>query len=816
MSDPTYGLTAFTYDALGRTTRVTQADGSAVTTAYSGNCVTVTDEQSKNRQSCSDGLGRLTSVVEDPGGLGYLTTYSYDALGNLLSVLQNGSRQRSFAYDSLSRLTSSTNPESNTTASGTTVSTTYMYDSDGNLSQKTMPAQNQSGSATVTLTYCYDALNRLTAKGYTAQTCSNGTMPSPVASYSYDQTSYYGLSITNGIGRRTGMSDAAGSEAWSYDVMGRALADQRTTNSVTKTFTYTYNLDGTLASLGYPSGRTITYAPNAASQPVSAVDNPNNINYATGAHYTAWGALAALQNGGTVTATYIFNNRLQPCWIYATTGTALPWNSTACTGSATTGTTLDLKYNFNLGSADNGNVMGITNNRDTTRSQSFSYDSLNRIATAQTSSTSGSTCWGEQYGYDAWANLLSISAPSGYSACTEEYLNLGVNASNRITNPGVSYDTPGNELGDGINSYSYDAENHLTAAAGVTYTYDGDGNRVQKSNGKLYWYGAGSDPLDETDLSGNLTSEFVFFGGKRIAKLLLPAGTVDYYFADHLGTSRIVTNSSGTVLDDSDFYPFGGERPILSSSGNTYKFTGKERDTESGLDNFGARYDASSFGRFMTADPKPIGVHALDPQTLNRYAYTRNNPLAYVDPDGRDLEKAWNDIKTFANSIYVKVSIGFGAELKAKRGPVEAKVGAAYKANAETSQDAILKISRSAEAGASAGTENQTVYGKSVSVEQTVLTLQNDMHLTGEEPPVVKTGDKAGVANASEDKLGIGLEGGVILVGGGEVGATREGLNALKDAVSEVKASLASPGPPPAPKPPQPPLCAADNRQKCN
>jgi hypothetical protein len=85
-----------------------------------------------------------------------------------------------------------------------------------------------------------------------------------------------------------------------------------------------------------------------------------------------------------------------------------------------------------------------------------------------------------------------------------------------------------------------------------------------------------------------------------------------------------------------------------------------------------------------------------------------------------------------------------------------------------------------------------------------------------EEPPVVTTGDKVGLANASEDKLGIGLEGGVVVVGGGEVGATRGGLNALKDAASEVKDSVTNPGPPPTPKPPQPPPCTADKDKKCN
>ncbi len=65
-----------------------------------------------------------------------------------------------------------------------------------------------------------------------------------------------------------------------------------------------------------------------------------------------------------------------------------------------------------------------------------------------------------------------------------------------------------------------------------------------------------------------------------------------------------------------------------------YKFTGKERDSESGLDNFGARYDSSSMGRFMSPDPENLGAIRDDPQSWNAYAYVRNNPLKYTDPDG--------------------------------------------------------------------------------------------------------------------------------------------------------------------------------------
>jgi len=207
------------------------------------------------------------------------------------------------------------------------------------------------------------------------------------------------------------------------------------------------------------------------------------------------------------------------------------------------------------------------------------------------------------------------------------------------------------------NHARYNAENQLTATAGITYTYDGDGRRVQKSSGKLYWYGMGSDPLDETDLAGNTNNanfnEYIFLGGKRIARRD-STNAVNYYFADHLGTARIVANSSGTPVDDSDFYPFGGERNYLNSSPQNYKFTGKERDSESGLDNFGARYMGSSLGRFMSPDPITVTPGRMaDPQQLNLYAYVKNNPLAFIDPTGMIIDT--NDLSDKDKKLWQKV-----------------------------------------------------------------------------------------------------------------------------------------------------------------
>ena len=80
----------------------------------------------------------------------------------------------------------------------------------------------------------------------------------------------------------------------------------------------------------------------------------------------------------------------------------------------------------------------------------------------------------------------------------------------------------------------------------------------------------------------------------------------------------------------------------LSRHTSPWRFTGKERDSETGLDNFGARYNASTMGRFMTPDPLMASAHVSNPQTWNRYSYALNNPLRYIDPLGLFPSPAYN------------------------------------------------------------------------------------------------------------------------------------------------------------------------------
>jgi RHS repeat-associated protein len=143
----------------------------------------------------------------------------------------------------------------------------------------------------------------------------------------------------------------------------------------------------------------------------------------------------------------------------------------------------------------------------------------------------------------------------------------------------------------------------------------------------------------------------VFFDGERVARRDGATGTggVFYYFSDHLKTASVITDSAGVIKAESDYYPWGGELKFVDNDSNDYKFTGKKRDLETGLDYFGARYYSNGLGRWVSADwsstPVPVPYADFDdPQSLNLYTYVRGLPTTRIDADGHccNWKAAWD------------------------------------------------------------------------------------------------------------------------------------------------------------------------------
>jgi RHS repeat-associated protein len=162
------------------------------------------------------------------------------------------------------------------------------------------------------------------------------------------------------------------------------------------------------------------------------------------------------------------------------------------------------------------------------------------------------------------------------------------------------------------------------------------------SAGGLYIVSAGNETGDQICVESGTSC----IAGSTAQPVPTGPGAVRYYLADHLGTTTMELSSGGWPLYSGDFAPYGQEiidgavsSAPTDTSSNHYKFTGKERDAESGLDYFGARYYTSSMGRWMSPDwsakEEPVPYSKLDnPQSLNLYSYVYNNPLSKADPDG--------------------------------------------------------------------------------------------------------------------------------------------------------------------------------------
>ena len=198
-----------------------------------------------------------------------------------------------------------------------------------------------------------------------------------------------------------------------------------------------------------------------------------------------------------------------------------------------------------------------------------------------------------------------------------------------------SYDCNGNQTTRYVNgqtfTLSYDAENRLVGVTGpsltASFVYDGDGNRVKSTiNGVTTsfvgnWY----------EVTGSTVTKYYYAGSQRVA--MRTGSTLYYLLGDHLGSTSITTSSSGGLVSELRYKPWGETRYSSGTTPTQYQYTGQLNETSLGLYFFNARWMDVTTGRFTSPD-SIIPEQSQGVQAWDRYAYTNNDPLRFTDPTG--------------------------------------------------------------------------------------------------------------------------------------------------------------------------------------
>jgi RHS repeat-associated protein len=267
-------------------------------------------------------------------------------------------------------------------------------------------------------------------------------------------------------------------------------------------------------------------------------------------------------------------------------------------------------------------------------SDSFGYDTLSRVTTANLTGAGSQTCT-----YDVYGNPLTrTGGPNPFSvivaASTNRINGYSYDARGNLSPPGetITYDALSRAMTANVSgvvwSYSYNGAGERvlknTAAAGNTFTFRDPANRVVTEY-------AGTSPSRDNVFLGNLlvgSYANVSVSGNDTAHPWI------YYSSDHLGTPRLLTDDMGATLEMRRSWPFGEDVGTPSTS-QRLRFATMERDPE------GLRYydhaRSHSFGLARFLSPDKLGGKITDPQSWNRYAYARNNPIRYYDPNGKEV-----------------------------------------------------------------------------------------------------------------------------------------------------------------------------------
>nr|MBA4405242.1 hypothetical protein [Nanoarchaeum sp.] len=557
-----------------------------------------------------DSLGRKINIIDPDLGT---WNYSYDANNNLIQQEDNNENTIYLGYDSLNRLTSKNSSTTtinyhydlglNGTISKVNSSnyeTNYTYD---NRLRKTTE-NKKIGNNTFSSSFGYDDLNRIiwqNLNGYITNYSYNAQGMETISGVldNIDYTAFNGVlarNYTNGL-----------DSSFEYENLRNRL-EMISTNNL-QNLEYEYDDVGNVLSINdsiNENYKEMNY--DGLNRLVSADSNDYDINY----YYDSIGRIInVITNEENVT--YNYNNPVHsPTSI--TSGNILKVGNLRLLDTNGTLQT----YGFDISSSNNiSNVSWkLVLETGNISSNIILNLTLNETIPVYVDNTTNSTT---AYVIVNNGSLTDIDELFGLKDITGSY----------------SYDPNGNLISDPDYQYVYNSFNNLVQVKSLTgslissYTYDQDGNRIMKNvSGEVTYY-----PIDGlvrvSNSSGNYDTVYYYHNNVLVAENETWLNKLKFFHPDHLGSTTLVTNSSGDKVENTDYYPFGAE---ITESNERFTYTGKEKDEESDLQYYGARYYNSNVGLFT--QPDLIIPDVYNPQSLNHYAYVLNNPYKYVDEGG--------------------------------------------------------------------------------------------------------------------------------------------------------------------------------------
>ncbi len=593
------------YNQLGQLFQSLGAESQTTEYGYdlNGNNNQVTDARTNPTTQAFDALNRLKTVIDAQSGE---TKYGYDSAGNLSSVINPNNQTTTYTYDGLGNLISLSSPD-------TGLTTYNSYDAAGNLLQAT-------NANNIVINYTYDPLNRLTEIQYPDN--------SQNITYSYDGSSYTAndqAPVSHApIGQRTGMSDSTGTMSWFYNTHGELIQTSQTlAGGSTFITSHRYQAQSGLhTSTTYPGGQVLHYQYDSQGR-VIQIDSDNNGNLqpiVSNIQYQPFGGVTAVDygNGLNLSRTFDLDGRLSTQSVIGDT------------------TIQELSWDYNSVSS----VQNLNNLLNAALNQSFDYDELDRLNTAQTDFSLYGLLG---FNYDANGNRTQLDDNSQFTDYTINSSNNQTDSASGAQTQSFQYDAKGNitqhiKNGDTF-TYLYNQQNRLNqinknGSLLATYDHNGLGQRTSKTlaDGTLtyYLYTANGQLMSEMDTTGTITQEYVYFNGEPLVLVQtsiesLPATDSIY---DNLSsqvtytgtwpTSTVIRGYEGSNYQYHAAQSLSSTAHIIDNGSSGFSITGTWKNSTSISGYHGSNYQHHSTG---------LGNNAatwVTPSTLGQYEIYAN------------------------------------------------------------------------------------------------------------------------------------------------------------------------------------------------